>query len=118
LPLKSVPETAGKVVDGSIRMTRGTECKYSPTEVNCLIQVRQNTSLLKTDPETVREVVKGHRSIRMTRRMECKCSSMKLNCLIYLRHDTTDKSVPETRGKVTERLGWIRMTRWMEHNCY
>jgi len=39
LLLKSVTETAGKVVErlGSSRMTRGTECKCSSMEVNGLI---------------------------------------------------------------------------------
>jgi len=51
----------------------------------------------------------------MTRGMECKCSSIKVNGLIKVRQKTSLlKSVPETDGKVVERLGSIRMTRGTE----
>jgi len=84
LLLKSVLETAGKVVeiDGSIRMTRGAECKCSSMEVNGLIKVRQNTLLLKSFLETAGKVVERHGLIRMTRGTECKCSSMEVSGLI------------------------------------
>ena len=43
---------------------------------------------------------------------------MEVNGLIKVRNDTTVvKSVAETPGKVTERLGSIRMSSWMEHKC-
>jgi len=40
-----------------MRMARGTECKCSSMEVNGLIYVRQNTSLVKSVPETVGKAV-------------------------------------------------------------
>jgi len=51
-------------------MTRGMECKCSSMEVNGLIQVRQNPSLLKSDLETDGKVVERYGSIRMTRGTE------------------------------------------------
>src|SRR5437588_569835 len=48
-------------------MTRGTECECSSMEVNGLIQVRQDTPLLKSLLETGGTVVEGRGSRRMTR---------------------------------------------------
>jgi len=51
-------------------------------EVNGLIYVRQNTSLLKSDTETDGKDDERPGSIRMTRGTECKYSSMEVNGLI------------------------------------
>jgi len=98
LLVKSDPEMAGKFAETvgkvaemvgevaerhrSMKMTRGTECKCSSIEVNGLIYVRQNTSLVKSEPGTAGKVVERHGLIRMTREIECKCSSMEVNGLI------------------------------------
>jgi len=51
---KSDLKSAGKVIEryGSTRMTRGTECKGISMEIDCLIQVRYDTTLLKSGLET------------------------------------------------------------------
>jgi len=81
---KSVCETDGKVVErhGSIRMTRGTECKCSLIEANGLIYVRQDTALAKSVSETSGKVVERCGLTRMTRGAEFKCSLKELNGLI------------------------------------
>jgi hypothetical protein len=52
-------EAIGKVVErcGSIRMARGIECKCSSMKVNGLIQVRQDTLLLKSECQASSKVV-------------------------------------------------------------
>jgi len=79
-----VTETDSKVVERrvSMRMTRGTQCKCSSFEVNGLIQVRQNTSLVESVTEIDSKVVERRGSIRITRRTECKCSSFEINGLV------------------------------------
>jgi hypothetical protein len=81
LLLKSVPETDGKVAErlGSIRMTRGAECKCSSIKVNGLIYVRHDTTVVESVPETPGRVTERQGSITMTRWMENKCNPALLN---------------------------------------
>jgi len=63
-------------------MTRRTECKCSLKEFNGLIEVRQNTSLVKSACESGGKVVERCGSTRMTRGTQCKCSLIEVNGLI------------------------------------
>jgi hypothetical protein len=85
-------------------MTRGTECKCSSIKVNGLIQVRQDTSVLKSGMEIAGNVIKRHGLIRMTKGTDCKCSSVEVNDLIQVRQvSSLLKFCLETAGKVVER---------------
>jgi hypothetical protein len=86
-------------------MTRGTECKCSSMQVNGLIQVRQDTLLLKPAIETQGKFAEVQGLIGMTRGMECKCISIQVNGFIQVRQDTPLlKPGIEIDGKVVERI--------------
>jgi len=87
-------------------------------EVNGLIQVRQDTLLLKSVLETEGKAVERAGLSKMTSGTECKCSSMKVDGLIQVRYDALLlKFIMETSSKVAETGGSSRVTRGMEYKC-
>ena len=79
--LESVTETDSKVVErhGLIRMTSGMECKCSSTEVNGLIQVGHDPTVLRSVSHTPGKVAETLGWIRMTKWMEHDCGSALVN---------------------------------------
>lgn len=87
-------------------MCRGTELQRNPTELDSLIEVREDNLLLESDSKSDSEIVKRHESIKMARRAELERSTMELNILIEVREDALLlKSGMKAIGKVIESCG-------------
>jgi hypothetical protein len=76
----------GKVVEtwGSVGMTMGMSSERSSMQVNGLIQVRQDTPLLKPAVETQGKFAEVQRLIRMTTGTALQHSSQFLNIVSHL----------------------------------
>jgi hypothetical protein len=80
-------------------------------QANGLIQVRQDTTVLKPGIEMDGKVVETWGSVGMTMGMSSERSSMQVNGLIQVRQDTPLlKPAVETQGKFAEVQRLIRMT--------
>jgi hypothetical protein len=85
-------------------------------QLDCLLQVMQNTPLLESISKTVGKVVETHGSIRMPGGAKRQCSSMELNALIQVTQDSLLlESVSKANSKVIQRQGSITMSRGIEH---
>jgi hypothetical protein len=93
-------------------MAEGTKFQCSSIELNGLIQIRWDTTLLESDSKAGGKVVEKYGSVRMARGTQEQCSSIELDGLIKVRWDTPLlESVPKASGKVFERYESMRMSR-------
>lgn len=86
-------------------MCRGTELQRNPTELDSLIEVREDNLLLESDSKSDSEIVKRHEWIKMARRAELECSTMELNILEVREDALLLESAMKAIGKVIESCG-------------